>query len=214
MSRVNLLLLFFLLESVSFAQYNGGLGSTLPSTCITGSQFIKSGASAGIYYCSATNTWTLSGGSGETVPAGSILLIATGTCPSGYVEETGLNGVTLVGTLAANGNVGNTGGNNNITPVGTNSVPTFTGNALSNHAHELPFHGGTTPRVTAGYGTGTTIAATRALTNTTVTSAAPVLLSQSVTAGTPSGTVSAPTFTGTQFDNRSAFKFVIFCRKS
>lgn len=197
----------------------------------------------------------------EGIPTGLITLVSSGTCPTGWTEATELNGVTLVGTLAANGNVGTTGGNNNITPsgtnsaltftgssantngvgagtpAGTNSVPIFTGNVLSNHAHELPLHGGTTPRITAGYGTGPSIAGTRSLTNAAQTTAQVVLLSQAVTAGTPTGTVTAPTFTGTplgthqhsltatgtintpvftgtQFDNRSAFKYVIFCKKT
>lgn len=36
--------------------------------------------------------------------------------------------------------------------------------------------------------------------------------SAAVSGGTPAGTVSAPSFTGTQFDNRSAFVNVIVCR--
>jgi hypothetical protein len=37
--------------------------------------------------------------------------------------------------------------------------------------------------------------------------------SESVSAGTPSGTNAKPIFTGTQFDNRPAFVKVIFCKK-
>lgn len=182
------------------------------------------------------------------------------------MEETSLNGRLPVGTLAANGNIGSTGGADSVTPAGSSSAPVFTGtawsapavawpasvpthsgtaasfsgNALGTHAHELPLHGGTTPRITGGYGTGTSIAGTRSLTNAGQTTAQAVLLSQAVSGGTPAGTItvtnqgavawpasvptigaytpqgsnSAPTFTGTQFDNRSAFTRVIFCRKS
>src|SRR3990170_4157877 len=59
------------------------------------------------------------GGGGGGRPGGSILLIVSGTCPSGYVEETTLNGKFLLGTLAANADIGSTGGADNITPAGT-----------------------------------------------------------------------------------------------
>lgn len=220
------------------AQTNGGAGATLPGTCIAGSTYVRTGASAGFYFCSATDTWTqVGGGSSEGVPVGSILLIKSGTCPTGYTEDTDLNGRTVIGTLAANGNVGTTGGSDTLTPSGTIAwpagVPThtgtaasFTGNALGTHAHELPLHGGTTPRITAGYGTGTSIAGTRALTNTAQTTAQAVLLSQAISAGTPSGTVTitnqgsvawpagVPTLSGAAGDNRSAFIRTIFCRKT
>jgi hypothetical protein len=39
-------------------------GSTLPSRCVVGNVYQKTGTSAGIYYCSSTNTWTLSSSSG------------------------------------------------------------------------------------------------------------------------------------------------------
>jgi hypothetical protein len=41
-------------------------GTTLPSTCSVGESFFKTNASAGqnVYGCTATNTWTLQGGSG------------------------------------------------------------------------------------------------------------------------------------------------------
>lgn len=86
------------------------------------------------------------------------------------------------------------------TPAGTNSAPTFTGAAMATHSHQLPLTGigGTTPRTTASFGTsGGTVAGVRSLTNAASTTAVARELTQAVTAGTPSGTVSAPTFTGT-----------------
>lgn len=74
-------------------------------------------------------------------------------------------------------------------PTHSGTAATFSGNALGTHQHELPLHGGTTPRITAGYGTGSSIAGTRSLTNAAQTTAQVVLLSQAVSAGTPAGTV-------------------------
>jgi len=233
-----------LLSITAEAQERKGVstGNTIPIYCQVGDVFILTSGSIGIYQCTTLNTWTLIQpipASGGGLPAGLITITLT-SCPAGFDEATELNGITLVGTLAANGNVGTTAGNDNITPAGTNSalaftgssastnnvsagtpagtinslsftgnawsapaiawpagVPThtgttasFTGNALATHAHELPFHGGTTPRVTAGYGTGTSIAGVRSLTNAAQTTAQAVLLSQAITAGTPSGSVS------------------------
>jgi hypothetical protein len=92
----------------------------------------------------------LPSGGGGGLPAGAVMLILSGTCPTGYTEATELNGVTLIGTLAANGDVGSTGGANNITPAGTFSgtpatlahsgaaVSAHTGAAVGNHAVTQP----------------------------------------------------------------------------
>lgn len=89
------------------------------------------------------------------------------------------------------------------TATGTNSAPTFTGNALATHQHELPFQkvaGGTAVlRMLASsvFGTGTSRAPeSQSAAPTANTTSAAVLLSQAVSGGTPAGTVSAPTFTG------------------
>jgi hypothetical protein len=89
-----------------------------------------------------------------------------------------------------------------VTAAGTNSAPTFTGSAMSTHAHELPLQlvSGTSMRhlPAATFGTGTSRAAQGGETATANTTSAAVALSQAVSAGTPAGTVSAPTFTGSQ----------------
>lgn len=205
-------------------------------------------------------------GSTEVVPTGSILIIESGSCPTGYAESITLNGKFPVGTIASNADITTTGGNNNIIPTGTNSAltftgssattnavtggtpsgiistPTFTGNALANHAHELPYQIPTPTTIrqiaVATFGTGTSRAATAvSAAGTANTTSAAVALSQSVSAGTPSGTISTPiftgsalathshtltatgtintpTFTGNLFDNRPEFVRVIFCKKS
>lgn len=334
-------------------------GASLPATCpIVGTLFILS-TDGTASLCTAVDTWTtlnLTGGGG--VPAGSVVMIKSGTCSAGWTEDTSLNGKTLVGTLAANGDVGSTGGSDDITPAGTVTQPTFTGSALGTHSHavgtyaaanesahthggptiswpagvptaanesshthtvtaptiswpagvptisgiavsdhashthtytEVPNHvhvqsvnsgttGGTngygvdtstsgssasgysTANPTGGVATGTTAGPSATLTHTvssqgTVawpagvpTNSAPTSgagsahthtiswpagvptngstgagsahthslsgSSEAVSGGTPAGTVSQPSFTGSQFDNRSAFIKVIFCRKN
>lgn len=176
---------------------------------------------------------------GAGVAPGQITLILSGTCPAGFSEVAALNGKTLVGTLAANGNVGTTGGSDTITPAGTVTAPVFTGSALPTHTHTLT---GLTQNVSAGTPTGTVGSVNATGTPTLV---APVGAGQNVanfvhthppptftgivmpthnhapgtlansntSAGTPAGTNSAPAFTGTSLDNRSAFVRVIFCSK-
>lgn len=258
---------------------NGGTGSSLPGSCVVGSIFVTT-VNPALSICSAVNTWTTlptsaGAGGGDPVPTGAILLVASGSCPTGYAEETALNGKLPLGTLTANGDLGTTGGADTLTPAGTISAPTltmnsytpagtnsggavsahaganvtstFTGSALGTHAHELPFQIPTTTTTrqlaAATFGTGTSRAATgvsaAGVANTT---SAAVALSQAVSAGTPAGTiantitqpsahtftqpvfsgtpstitgsVSAPSFTGSSADNRSAFVKTLYCKKT
>lgn len=179
------------------------------------------------------------GGTSSPIPQGAILLIETGSCPTEFTET--LNGKFLLGTTNANADVGTTGGVDNIIPTGSNSTvnftptgtintPTFTGNALATHQHELPFQlvSGTSIRhiAAATFGTGTSRAAIGGVTATANTTSAAVAKDQPISAGTPSGSISTPlftgaqgtipaqTFTGIQFDNRPSFTKVIFCKKS
>jgi hypothetical protein len=159
--------------------------------------------------------WTAIGGSstgGDPVPTGAILLVASGSCPASYVEETSLDGRMPIGTLAANGDLGTTGGADTLTPSGTinaqtftgtlaslthsgaNVTSTFTGSALGTHAHELPFQIPTTTTIrqlaAATFGSGTSRAATAvSAAGTANTTSAAVALSQAVSAGTPAGTI-------------------------
>jgi hypothetical protein len=72
---------------------------------------------------------------GGGLNAGDIVIRVSGDCGSGFAEVSAANGRTILGTLSANGNQGGTGGNDNITPAGDVSQPTFSGNALSTHSH-------------------------------------------------------------------------------
>lgn len=67
-----LTLALLLWPGLATAQIGGGggaaggvrSGGTLPATCGVGGLFQKTGSSAGLYYCSATNTWTSTGSGG------------------------------------------------------------------------------------------------------------------------------------------------------
>lgn len=164
----------------------------------------------------------LGGGSG--LPADLIVLTLT-TCPSGYVEATELEGVALIGTVAANKNVGTSIGSNTITPTGTVSQPTFTGDAFTaviNHTHPITDPGHSHTQASTTIATGSTAnrlgtndtSSTAVNTGTTTTGVTTNNPAGGVASITPTGTVSTPIFTGNQFDNRPASKYVIFCKKS
>lgn len=89
----------------------------------------------------------------SSIPSGSIILITAGTCPAGFAEATELNGFTVIGTVAANGDIGTTGGSNTITPTGMVDAPTFTGNALGTHTHGIGSYVATAPTFTGSSGT-------------------------------------------------------------
>ena len=73
-------------------------------------------------------------------PLGGLFMTTYAACPAGTSEVTAFNGAMPYGTIAANGDVGGTGGANTITPTGSNATaaftpagtvtaPTFTGNS-------------------------------------------------------------------------------------
>lgn len=206
------------------------------------------------------------------VSSGDIVLRLSGSCGAGFTEVTSLDGFMLRGTTSANADAGQSGGTDAITPAGSVSTPTFSGDALAGHAHatgtyaasahsgtavadhashthtytEVPNHvhpyasqtattgsassyehgaidassaaaeaSITTNNPTGGVATGTTNGPSATLTHSVTQPSAHTLSgsSESVSGGTPAGTVSQPTFTGTQFDNKPAFKRVILCQK-
>lgn len=82
---------------------------------------------------------------------------------------------------------GDTGGSNaDYTPTGTNSAPTFTGDALPSHTHTTPTEGIFNGTGGTLGGTGDPVDVGKNADNTSI---------ESVTL-TPAGTVSAPVFTG------------------
>lgn len=79
-------------------------GAVLPATCLPGALFVKTGASAGLYVCTATDTWTgpLSTGAG----AGTVT--TTGSPASGNLAK--FSGATSVTNTDLTGDVTTSGG--------------------------------------------------------------------------------------------------------
>ncbi len=140
------------------------------------------------------------GGSGTTIPSGLITFIAAGTCPTGWSEVSALNGKFLRGTLAANDDVGNTGGSDTITDV-------------LNHTHAVnvtdPGHAHTLQRYPTATGTSSGYTADTSMSGTP---AAVTLPMESQTTGITAATAN-PAGGVASIDNRPAFVNVIFCAK-
>jgi len=186
-------------------------GQKVPSVACSASQYVKGDGSCG------------DGGAGG-LPSGVVVMVASGTCPSGYTEVSALDGKMPLGTLDSHADVGGTGGANDITPAGTNS-----GTAVSDHAshthtytdvvnHVHPYCSQTATTGGASSYEHGAIDASSAATECSMLTNNP---SGGVATGTTAGpgatlthTVSTqPTFAGTQFDNRSAYVKVIYCQK-
>lgn len=184
---------------------------------------LGSGSATSSTYLRGDSTWaTPPGGAG--LDAGLIVLSLT-ACPSGYAEETTLNGKFVLGTLDANGNVTGTGGADSITPAGTNSGTAVADHTSHTHAYtEVPNHvhpycsqTATTGGVSS-YEHGA-IDTSSAKTECSETTNNPTGGVASGTTAGPSATLThtvstQPTFAGTEFDNRPAFVRVIFCKKT
>jgi hypothetical protein len=243
-------------------------------------------------------------------PLGGLFMTTYSACPAGTAEISAFNGAMPLGTIAANGDVGATGGSNTVTPGGSNAtanftptgniaapvfsgsagivpaetvswpagVPTFAGSSgtvpaqtftgtpfssVINHTHTVTVtynvQGGTTAATTGTHvmtstatggsarapTAGDAVSATTANPSGGVSSITPAgtngtasftpagtvawpagVPTNGTASFTPVGTNSAPAFTGTQgtvpgeawtgtqFDNRSAFVKVIFCQKT
>ena len=144
-----------------------------------------------MYWCNS-NAWV------RYVPAGIISMQISGTCQPGWTEVMALNGQFLQGTVAANGDVGTTGGNATITPAGTVTAPVFTGTPGTVPAETFT---GTSNQATSGTSAGTpqgTNAATATSGNCAATNIAAGTGSTTACKATaPNLTVPAETFTGT-----------------
>ncbi|HXB11452.1 MAG TPA: hypothetical protein VNZ45_05665 [Bacteroidia bacterium] len=170
-----------------------------------------------------TTGWVTGQGYITAVPSGLITLKVSGTCPIGWTEVSALNGKMLRGTIAANGDVGTTGGNTTITPVGTINVQTFTGTSnITTSATSAGTPAGTNAvTATSGNcaatniaaGTGSTTACKATAPNLTVpaeTFTGSALATHTHTL-TPAGTISQATFTGNSIDPSPSYTKVIFC---
>ena len=114
--------------------------SSPDSTCGTGNTYLPGSIgieadNGHIWTCSGSSWFDESAAAG--VPSGFTGMITTGSCPSSYTQVTALNGAMPYGTLAANGDVGGTGGANTITPTVatlTAAAQTFTGSSANTSA--------------------------------------------------------------------------------
>lgn len=125
------------------------------------------------------------GGTGTTtgdVPSGMIAFINSGTCPTGWTQQS-YSGDYLLMTVAANSDVGGTGGSTSYTPAGTNGTTTT---------------GATSAGTPAGTNGTTTIAVTgtKMTTSGSGTAAATTVGSVTVSTSSQNVTVPAETFTG------------------
>lgn len=188
-----------------------GLGIVMaaqqPPNCAVGGFTISPDGTAWVCKGAGTPPEQIQMGGGSAVPQGAILLIASGACPAGYAEETTLDGKTLIGTLAANANIGTTGGADTITPtVSDHASHTHTYTDVIAHTHTIPV--GATDDTSAPFDRAD------AGTNTGGANATTASGSTGVATGTTAGPNATLTHVGQQFDNRSAFARVIFCRKT
>lgn len=145
------------------------------------------------------------------IPSGLIALILSGTCPVGWSEVSALNGKMLRGTLAANADVGTTGGNATITPAGTNGTATTSATSAGTPAgtNSATATSGNCAATNIAAGTGSTTACKATAPNLTV----PAETFTGLAMSTHTHTVPAETFTGSPIDPSPPFTRVIFCSK-
>lgn len=123
-------------------------GDVLPGICTVPDLFLLTVSPPSLFVCAAPNVWTDLSPVTRT-PSGLVTLVVTGTCPAGWTEVSALNGRMLRGTVAANGDVGTTGGADSLTPAGTIAwpagVPTAATEAAHTHAGSLISWPGSVP---------------------------------------------------------------------
>lgn len=139
--------------------------------------------------------------SGGGLPAGGVVLVVSGTCAAtlgaGWAEETTLAGRFVLGTLAANSDIGATGGQDSISQV-------------LNHTHPVsdPGHVHLTQRYPTATGTSSGFTIDTSMSGTLADNTQPVKsVVTGVTTTNPAGGVAS-------IENRPAFAKVIFCKKT
>lgn len=152
-------------------------GSSLPANCTVGDVFMKTGASAGVYACLSTDTWTASGGGGTPGGSSGDLQVNNSGSFGGYAGDSGTanqvvtaisaagvlttsqvtNGM-LAGSIAASKLIGT-----DITTVGTITTGTWNGTKIDVTHGGTNLTSGTSGGVLAFTGSGT-LASSGALT--------------------------------------------------
>jgi hypothetical protein len=169
-------------------------GGVKPITC-SGTDKISSIAEDGTPSCTTDQT----GAGGGGLNSGDIVLRLS-ACGTGFTQVASLEGKFIVGTVAANSDVGDTGGSDTVTSV-------------INHTHTVnvtdPGHLHTLQRYPTSTGTSSGFTADTSMSGTP---AAVTLPMQSKTTGITAATVN-PAGGVASIDNRPAFVKVIFCAK-
>ncbi len=203
-------------------------GPALPSQCLVNTIYITTSGTPTLYTCSSPNTWTTAT-SVSGFQSGDIIFTTASACRTGFTEVSALNGRMARGTLAANGNVGQTGGSDTYTPAGTISPLTFVGNAWAAPAIAwpagVPTYAGTvnTLAVTAhtvvatkqGASAGNVVTtATHAITGVPGGTVAWPAGVPTIGTYTPAGTIATPTLSGTPATVVPAYLNLIACSKN
>lgn len=212
--------------------WSGAIVISLNGTCGTGFTEVSEADGRTLLGTLAANANAGgTGGSDNITPAGSVAAPAfTGNALAGHAHG--------AGTYAPSAHAGSAVANHashthDYTQVPNHVHPLATGSGATGNFSQVigtvdTSSGGTggSPTQTTlgtlslnpngGVATGTTAGPSAALTHSVTQPDAHTMSgsSESVSGGTPAGTNSAPAFTGTQFDNRSAFVRVVLCRAS
>ena len=106
----------------------------------------------------------VSPGNPTSVPSGASVLVSSGTCPTGFVEDTAFRGRYLVGTPSG-GTVGGTLGSamtdladSSYTPLGSGTIATVSGGAAA-ASNGVGMLGGTLQTLTGAGTTGASVGA-------------------------------------------------------
>lgn len=170
------------------------LGGVKSKTC-SGTDKLSAIGTDGLPVCSADQT----SAGGGSLNSGDIVLRLS-ACGTGFTEVGSLSGKFVVGTTAAAGDVGDTGGSDTVTSV-------------LNHTHTVnvtdPGHAHTLQRYPTATGTSSGFTADTSMSGTP---AAVTLPMQSQTTGISAATAN-PAGGVASTDNRPAFMKVIFCSK-
>lgn len=129
-----------------------------------------------------------------SLPSGFVFMVASGGCPAGSTEVSALSGKMLYGTVAANGDVGTTGGSNSITPTGTNTSGGYSEGAISWPAGVPTNANGAFAEGALSWPAGVPTNASGAFSEGAISWPANVPTNASVSAGTPAGTNSGAAF--------------------
>ena len=130
----------------------------------------------------------------QPIFSGAIVFISSGSCPAGYTQVSSAGNYPLL-TVAANGDVGTTGGSTSYTPAGTNSGGAFTDGAISWPVNVPTFTGSALASTTFSIATGSgSFKGTSSGGFSTVGGAAPgsTGATTSKSPGTPAGTIAWP----------------------